>query len=216
VKAKKDLFFNQIKEGKSAVLVGPLLKNSEVEFIPKSPLLLVDGGLDMALKHRLLGDRSYFSVGDGDSSTASLDEIIPIEKDYSDLAYALHLLPNSVQKVELFGFLGGRSDHELCNFGEVFHYLKKKNIPSLVKIGLEVIALSAGDWKFTKDGSFSLISFQKLEVRLTGEASYLLRDWTTIEAFSSHGLSNEGLGDINLQIKSPVFLYGDGITVKEE
>ncbi len=216
MKDKKDLFLKLIKESRSAVLVGPLLKKEELPLIKNSPLLLVDGGLDLALKYSLDLDRSCFSVGDGDSSRLSLDEVLPVEKDYSDLAYALSILPEEVESIELLGFLGGRSDHELCNFGEVFHFLKKKKNLAKVYLGPEVTALSSGDWKFSHQGNFSLISFEDSEIRLTGHAAYELEHFTTIKAFSSHGLSNEATGEVKLQTRSPIFLYGAGLITKDE
>ncbi|MFT6071464.1 MAG: thiamine pyrophosphokinase [Bacteriovoracaceae bacterium] len=216
MKDKKDKFFKLIKDSRSAVLVGPLLKKTEAQSINSPHLLLVDGGLDLATEYSLDANRSCFSVGDGDSSKGPLDEILPIIKDYSDLAYALSILPEEVETVELYGFLGGRLDHELCNFGEVFHYLKDKKNQTKVIIGPEVMALSSGTWKLSKQGSFSLISFEDAEVKLTGDAVFELGQWTKIKAFSSHGLSNEGSGIIELHLRSPILLYGAGFIFKDE
>ncbi|MFI5391452.1 MAG: hypothetical protein ACHQYQ_08830, partial [Bacteriovoracales bacterium] len=68
------------------------------------------------------------SVGDGDSSNFPMDFNLPEEKDYSDLKFALDLIPPNVEKINLWGFLGGRRDHEIINFGEVNNWLlKSKN-----------------------------------------------------------------------------------------
>lgn len=216
MKTKKEEFFELLKLSRSAVLVGPLLNKEELNLIDDSPLLLVDGGMDMALEHSLEVGRSCFSVGDGDSSKQVLDEKIPVKKDFSDLAYALELLPTEVEKIELYGFLGGRADHELCNLGEVFRFLKKKDSATLVKIGPALHVLSSGSWSFSGEGNFSLISFEKLEVELTGDIAYELVKDSTLEAFTSHGLSNEASGKASLIINAPVFLYGEGFIIKAE
>src|SRR4051794_25182624 len=122
-------FLTAIASEEEVTLVGPLYHQRHT---PLMPTVYVDGGTRFrneggwAAGH---GGHSAFptvSVGDGDSSGGSLDELLPSEKDYSDLAFVLRSLPASVNEVTLLGFLGGRRDHELANLGEVNEYLKAR------------------------------------------------------------------------------------------
>lgn len=213
---KKEKFFKEILAHGSAVLVGPLLKNEEIKFIKNSPLIIVDGGFEKCLEHSLLGERSYYSVGDGDSTKAQLDELLPSKKDFSDLQFALDLLPNSITNIELFGFLGGRKDHEICNFGEVHNFLLKKNDQSQVNFSNEVLFLSSGNWFLSHIGEFSLVGIERPKVKVTGEIDYQLNSLTELSPLSSLGLSNNSRGEFCLETTGPVMLYGAGIKVKAE
>lgn len=213
---KKETFLNEILSHGCAVLVGPMLEKNEGDFPQNLPLLLVDGGFDKCLEHGLLAKRSTFSVGDGDSSKAQLDEKLSPKKDFSDLSYALDLLPHSIKKIILYGFLGGRRDHEISNFGEVHRFLKNKAEQSQVNFSDKILVLSSGKWRLTHFGPFSLMALDRPTVLLTGEIEYQLIQKTKLEPMSSLGLSNNSKGEFYLETDGPVFIYGAGVKIKSE
>src|SRR3982750_1407403 len=111
-------FIGELGSQSQISVVGPMLNRV---FTPSAPTIFVDGGTQF----RPVGEKNNpirISVGDGDSGGINLDVLLPKEKDYSDLAFVLSNLPPTVRHVELIGFLGGRRDHELFNFGEVHKF----------------------------------------------------------------------------------------------
>jgi thiamine pyrophosphokinase len=214
--SKKDEFLKEVTRVGCAVLVGPLLTENEIENLPDAPLILVDGGTREALKLGLDRERRCFKVGDGDSGGIELDEALPPEKDYSDLSYALNLLPKEVKKIFLIGFLGGRKDHELINFGEVHQFLVNKPSPCVAKFSSEIHLLSEGEWQLSHDGIVSLMVLEKASVSLVGKIKYPLESPTELFPLSSRGLSNEASGDFSINSNGPVMIYGDGLKISFE
>ena len=214
---KKVKFIRELSSYGCAVLVGPMLTQEEYELIPSDgPLLMVDGGADSLNKFDFKGCTSHFKVGDGDSATHDMDVKLPPKKDYSDLAYALTLLPKEIKKIKLFGFLGGRKDHELINFGEAHQYLLGKKTKTFLIFSEEFLFLSEGKWSLDgKGSSFSLMALDKPRVSLRGKVEYEIEDMTPVEPLSSKFLSNYAHGDFELSCTSPVFLYGEGLRVKD-
>jgi thiamine pyrophosphokinase len=178
-------------------LVGPLLKKERTF---SEPIIFVDGGA----KYKKNGTFGI-SVGDGDSFLGELDEILPQEKDFSDLSYVLNACVNLYEQINLLGFLGGRRDHELINFGEVASFLNLQNIKSRVLFDDEVIILSGGKWELDIIGVFSLISLDNQSISLTGACKYQVRN-LVITTISSHGLSNIGIGRVEVECESALIL----------
>jgi len=178
-------------------LVGPLLDKPHT--FSADPLIFVDGGA------RFRKEKEGFSVGDGDSYPLPLDETISARKDYSDLSYVLNLA-SAYNKVEAWGFWGGRKDHEMANIGE-FHQFLKKLQRAEVKIPPQARGFSAGEWTLTINGLFSLFVAEKSEVQITGEAEYSVPTPRVFEPFSSLGLSNNGRGEIRIRSSNPFFLF---------
>ena len=103
------------RSSKSINLIGPLYSS---EFSFDGPTVYIDGGVNFKQ------DDTGFSLGDGDSSSARLDQTLNPMKSYSDLAYALQQISKyKFKELKLFGFLGGRKDHELINLLEVHRFL---------------------------------------------------------------------------------------------
>lgn len=172
-----------------ATLVGPFLANQPERFL--EPVLFVDGGA------RFRRDREGFSVGDGDSSAAPLDQKIAPEKDFSDFAYALSLLPASVRIVIALGFYGGRFDHTLANLGEACAYAAA--VPQRELHFDNFFSVYApGSWIFDVRGSFSLFVLETTELMVHGECRYAMAQPKKTLPLSSHGLSNEGYGKIGV------------------
>lgn len=214
---KKEKFFTEVLEHGSAVLVGPLLNEEESKLIsPSAPILFVDGGLDVGTTFGLTANRSSFTVGDGDSASLEMDSPLPSKKDFSDLGFALSLIPKNIKKIELWGFLGGRKDHELINFGEVHGHLYKKTTPTQAQFSQEVIFLSAGNWSLEHQGIFSLMALAHPRTTLTRALEYPVESLTEVQPLISKFLSNSAQGKFELSCDGPVFLYGSGIKVKGE
>lgn len=180
-------------------LVGPLVKNYRPKLMPH---LLVDGGVKIKPE---LKNIPHWSIGDGDSSHSKLDIMLNKDKDYSDLKAALRCLPLSIKEVYLKGFLGGRKDHELLNFGEVHHFLKNKK-QVRVYFSNKVKAYSAGIHDIKIKGSFSLLVFESAKVAIKGDVKYPLRK-KHITPLSSLTLSNFGSGAINIDSNGPFYIF---------
>ena len=181
-------------------LVGPM-PGVAGEFHP--PVIFVDGGA----RHRR--DEVGVSVGDGDSSGIKMDEQLPVDKDISDLGYALNQLPPRIRILELLGFLGGRRDHELGNFGAVHTFLTRAPTPAQARFDRTVFACGPGDWQLNIQGRFSLIVFAPTHLSLRGDCRYPLWPAAQIDPLSSHTLSNIGHGDISLACDAPVFVFAE-------
>jgi len=179
-------------------LIGPLYDADSMHF---DPVIYIDGGARFRRSDRGI------TVGDGDSYDKPLDHLLETEKDFSDLAFVLKNISGRYKEVQLLGFLGGRKDHELFNLGEVHQFLRTNRKKCTVLFDQSIIAYSAGEWSFNITGIFSIAVFQKTQITLTGKCRYPLCELTTIGTLSSHGLSNEGDGEISLSSSGPVFLF---------
>ncbi len=177
-------------------IVGPLYEKPENL---KGPIIFVDGGAGARIQEE------GFSVGDGDSFIGELDEVLPKEKDFSDLAFVLRNIPSYVNELKLFGFLSGRRDHELVNFAEIHSFLKNCPTPTKVYFDKDVIAFSKGTWNVEVDGIFTLFAFEEIEVKLSGDCKYPIAK--KLKPLSSEGLSNIGTGKITFINNAPLFLF---------
>jgi thiamine pyrophosphokinase len=179
-------------------LVGPLLKEND-EF--DHPVIFVDGGANFRK------DNIGLSVGDGDSFAGEMDEPLNSNKNYSDLAYVLAGIPHHFRRLNLRGFLGGRRDHELLNLGEVCAFLKHQPRNSTVSFDDKVCCFGKGEWQLESHQTFSLMCLSPVKVQLTGELKYPIAELTELSPLSSLGLSNEGLGHINLKCDGPLLMF---------
>jgi len=193
----------EIKKRLSSVeelcLIGPLVTNYRPK---KMPHLLVDGGIKIKNK---LKNIPHWSIGDGDSTKKRLDVLLNKEKDYSDLKAALDCIPSSIKCLYLRGFLGGRKDHELINFGEVHYFLKNKKHVS-VHFSNKIKAYSAGEYQLNIKGTFSIIVFEPTKIGIKGDVKYPLRK-KGLTPLSSLTLSNEGTGIVNIDSNGPFYIF---------
>jgi thiamine pyrophosphokinase len=165
------------------------------------PIVYVDGGSSARQSHK-----EGFSVGDGDSFAGELDEKLPTNKDYSDLAYVFQNSINRFQEINLIGFLGGRRDHELINIGEACSFLNEQTIKTKISFGSEVIVLSKGIWEININGLFSVVSFSSQKILLSGACKYQIEN-SLLKSVSSHGLSNEGHGQVKLECEEALVIF---------
>lgn len=179
-------------------LVGPMFDNSHTI---SEPVIYVDRGAHFRKAHE------GFSVGDNDSSVQPLDEVISVEKDYSDLAYALSFVGENFSQIEMWGFLGGRRDHELCNLGEVHSLLKSRTRLLKVLFDREIVAFSAGEWTFETFGTFSTFAFDPLHLTMSGDCKYCVSEEKNYLALSSQGVSNLGYGKVHIKTDAPLFVF---------
>jgi thiamine pyrophosphokinase len=172
-----------------------------------TPCVFVDGGNRHQSEHPL-----HYSVGDGDSAWAPVDHLLPEEKDLSDLAFVLSHVPDQVKRLSLVGFLGGRRDHEFINLGEIHRYLKTRKQPTECNVDYSVCAYSAGHWRLDLKGIFSLLALEPTDVRMLGNCRYQIPVTQPLTPLSSHGLSNEGWGLVELIINNPIFVFKNPFT----
>ena len=205
---KTDKFLNSI--GKKLQVIGPLeFDKSKVS--SSLPTVVIDGGLnhELSLENQL-------SIGDGDSAKGEhrikIDIHLNKEKDYSDLGYLFNLLDETylknhlvtLEKLELWGFLGKRRDHEFINILEAYSFLKNRS-QLVISFQEEILCLSKGDYEFDRRGTFSLISLEGTEVQIAGSVKYPFKG--ILKASSSHGLSNESQGSFQIKASGPLILF---------
>ena len=178
-------------------LVGPLYTGGSSFH---EPVIFVDGGT------RFRSEDEGLSVGDGDSHPKLLDEQLNPNKDFSDLSYVLASLPAHFHKACLYGFLGGRRDHEWANLGEAHAFLKQRSQPMQLLFEEQLTGFSKGRWQLDISEPFSLLCLETTKVKMTGECAYPLKQKTQLEPLCSHGLSNIGKGVITLNVDKPVFI----------
>ncbi len=197
-------FQKDIANATHITLVGPLYNKRHH---PSTPTIYVDGGANF----RDLGRNNHFAticIGDGDScDPALLDHLLPMTKDYSDLAFAMKHLPASIQHVDLLGFLGGRKDHELMNLGTVHHYLFPKSTFTSVRFDDLVVAFCGGLLSLEIKTEFSILVFEPSFLTISGACAYTHNTGIQIPAISSLGLSNKGFGQVLIDSLKPCFIF---------
>ncbi len=190
------------------VVVGPMGPELPAKY-SSFPIIAVDGGANWTSKMDAW-------VGDSDSYTSAPASAVIFnlkqEKDESDFSCALKLFDRQVNYTfHLWGFSGGRKDHELFVWGEILSFLDQHPESKFILYDkndrIEGHFLGSGHWRFIHKGSFSLISMRKIRVKLTGDVKYPIRKESWLPALSSWGLSNEGSGEIVLENEGAAFLY---------
>ncbi|MCB0392242.1 MAG: hypothetical protein KDD58_13200 [Bdellovibrionales bacterium] len=189
-------YLKQFSNFDKVFLIGPLYSKKQIF---KEPVIYVDRGVNFRNKHKGL------SVGDGDSSPVELDVKLPPKKDYSDLSYALNNLSDNFNKIFLFGFLGGRKDHEIINITEAYLFLRNKS-QIQIYFDSDVLILSSGEHEIHHHGVFSILTFIENRISLTGHCKYQM-DNRDLKPLSSHGLSNESKGLIQLTNSNPLIVF---------
>lgn len=190
------------------VLVGPMGPMLPAA-LAVHPVMAVDGGAHFA-------DNEIVWIGDSDSfhdapKTSHFFQL-PATKDASDFSCALKLFDRQVPYTfHLWGFSGGRKDHELFVWGEVLSFLEQHPECRFICYDregrVETHFLGQGTWNFEHHGTFSLGSLRKIRVRMTGAVKYPIPLESWLPALSSWGLSNIGSGKIVLENDGPAFLH---------
>lgn len=189
------------------VLVGPL----GPKIIPKLsslPQIAVDGG-------EIFSHDPFLWIGDGDSLNHEPNTKNKIQlnrqKDFSDLAYTLDLLKDHKLKIlHLWGFSGGRIDHELFNLGEVALFLKERSETQVhyyrKDIHPALTFYSAGSWNFSFTGTFSLGAVEAVELTIKGQVNYPIDFPHKVGPLSSFCLSNMAKGPFLVEAQEPFFM----------
>lgn len=192
-------FLARLQSGSKVTLVGPLHSGP---FEPAGPTVFVDGGTRFRRKD--LEKFPCISVGDGDSGQAELDVRLPAEKDFSDLAFVLRELPQTVLDLRLVGFSGGRLDHMLANLGEIHRFLKSRGPAAQAAVDRMIVG-SGGNLELKILGGFSVMVLESADITISGDCRYPLHEGT-LEPASSHGLSNVGHGMVRISAGGPFFV----------
>lgn len=197
--------FNQICENSVLQIIGPLIsKNTEISM--ELPTIFIDGAAKLNQKpnrHWVIGD------ADGHLIKDDFDILLPTEKDQSDLCFCLDQLQKHSNKSHLLifhGFSGGRYDHDLFVLGDALNFLE--NSASMILMTERQFILSHQSLAFEYQGLFSVGSLNKNKVSISGKCQYPLQD-SEIKPFSSHGLSNQSHGNVEIQAQSPFWIYFD-------
>jgi thiamine pyrophosphokinase len=199
-------YLQQIESYSGIDVVGPLAIGTE-DF--SRPTLFIDGGARFRPRESVL---PMLTLGDGDSGyELHMDICFPKEKDVSDLGTVLGLLPNTITDLNLHGFLGGRRDHELANFGEVQKFLTEaaqdKAVTFFKGTVAKVRAFSKGTQQLGVSGTFSIFLFGGGSFTVQGDCKYPIRQPRAVTELSSLGLSNEGDGRITITATMPFFVF---------
>jgi thiamine pyrophosphokinase len=195
-------FLKELGEAPELDIVGPLYQRPH--FADK-PTVYVDQGADFSSIETL--SFATVKVGDGDSSQQALDHQLPQDKDYSDLAFVLRRLPRSLRILNLLGFLGGRRDHELLNYGEAHHFLTRQTRFTRINFDQQIVAFCGGTVHLNLHGVFSVVVFAPTAVTITGACRYPVKSAQTLAPVSSQGLSNEGSGEVKIDSHGPCFVF---------
>lgn len=189
-------------------LIGPMnFDTSKVDYNLET--IIVDGGLnhfksvnplELAAKFKL----ALKSLGDNDSNDShhKIEQKLSQKKDYNDFSFALS--QSSDTEISALGFLGGRRDHEFANLLEAQNWVSRdKN--RTINFENKIIVFSGEFLKIKHDGSFSLFSMSDCTVTLQGDITYKIFQ-EKLKAHSSHGLSNEASGLIEIINREKVSL----------
>ncbi|MGE3611227.1 MAG: hypothetical protein AB7I27_16665 [Bacteriovoracaceae bacterium] len=188
--------------------VGPMGPNLPSNLL-SHPVIAVDGGSRFT-------DKVDIWLGDGDSRPSEVNSRhlfrYPSIKSESDLTLSLNLFDEDRPYLfHLWGFLGGRKDHELFNLGETLNFLEQRPKAQIFfydeqgRILFQI--LGAGEWGLKHLGVFSIGTLKEQKIKLIGECQYQLIEETLIKPLSSLGLSNEGAGKFSLYNRHPLFIY---------
>jgi len=192
-------FLAAIESCESISLVGPLHGR---DHIPTEPTVYVDGGTRFHTPGKT--EFPVVSVGDGDSSAMPVHHRLPAKKDFSDLAFVLRALPSNVVQVNLWGFLGGRRDHEILGLGEVHSFLKGRSTFARANFDSVITAIVNGQVTLNIQQRFSLLVFEPTVIELSGHCEFPFAG--KLPSVSTLGLSNEGRGTVHLKTAGPCFL----------
>ncbi len=187
------------------ILVGPMLKSvlkpeNAGKHIPlETPQIAIDRGIEFSFQ-------PIFWCGDGDSSEipTQMNHLIKTDQNETDLRFCLNGIKEFEWKhLHLFGFLGGRRDHELANFGEIMTILDSRASASRAtfydeKLEPSVRFFQKGIHQVFLEGTFSMMVFESAFVSISGACHYSAQN-LSLQPFSGRGLSNVGSGNVTIE-----------------
>ena len=132
-------------------------------------IIAADGG-------RVWAEQAGFSVdwyvGDGDSggfSDGLPSEILPVEKDVTDLEAAVHhALERNIRTILLWGASGGRADHHLANLQLLEQIARQGGQGIFLDAINEVRYLGPGRHQIPNDPPYRYLGIIPLDAQLTG------------------------------------------------
>jgi thiamine pyrophosphokinase len=193
------------------ILVGPLRNSALTPALEKIglagvPQIAIDGGSRAAMNPVLW-------AGDGDSGPAprSTPAFIKPTQDITDFRFCLDGIRNwRWKELHLFGFLGGRRDHELACFGEIHTEMKAR--PAFTKAVFygsddlpQVTFFQSGEHTVKLEGTFSVLMLEPAVVTISGDCRYPTKA-TVLGPLSGQGISNEASGTIKISATGPFML----------
>lgn len=185
------------------VLVGPMLGRKAEKLKPQ---VAVDGGIAYAVAPVLW-------VGDGDS--AAVPKNVPTftkhNQDETDLRFCLNGLRGwKWTELHLAGFLGGRRDHELANFGEIHAELKER--PGFRRAVFydgqmvpRIFFYPAGSHAISINGLFSVLTLEPSSVSVAGSCEFTAKK-LPLAPLSGLGVSNRGSGEVRITCATPLMV----------
>lgn len=192
------------------ILVGPVMH------LMIAPEILKSFGLDGATQVAIDGGLHYapnpaLSVGDGDSSKGPPDIFKP-SQDKTDLRFCLNGIRNwAWREMHAFGFIGGRRDHELANFGELDAEMRAR--PAFTRAVIYDSALHPQVWMCNKgaheielSGRFSVLVLKETRVTISGACDYPATD-LTLQPLSGRGVSNRANGAVRFTADGPFMVF---------
>lgn len=158
-------------------------------------IIAADGGRVWAERAGLTVD---WYVGDGDSGGFSAglpSEVLPVEKDVTDLEAAVHhALERNIQHILLWGASGGRADHHLANLQLLEQIAQRGSQGIFLDAVNEVRYLRPGRYQIPNDPPYRYLGIIPLDARLTGVSirgvKYPL-DGATVRRGTTLTVSNE-------------------------
>lgn len=186
------------------VLVGPMHGRRAEKLKPQ---VAVDGGIRYAVSPLLW-------AGDGDSAGLVPGDVPAFTKhnqDETDLRFCLNGLRDwKWTELHLVGFLGGRRDHELANFGEIHAELKARpGFRRAVFYDSEMTArlffYPAGSHTISINGTFSLLVIEASAVTVSGACEFTAEK-LPLAPLSGLGVSNRGSGEMKIACAAPLMI----------
>jgi thiamine pyrophosphokinase len=188
--------------GPVLALVGPMdFDNSAMP--ADMPHLAVDGGIRHA-------PRPLLWLGDGDSGAMpqNIPAFLKPGQDETDLRFCLNGIRGwRWQALHLFGFLGGRKDHELANMGEIHAEMTAR--PALTSARFHDAAgqpaltfYNKGRHRLELRQRFSLLALEPATVSIDGDCAYPARS-LALPVLSGQGVSNIGHGMVAIEADKP-------------
>ncbi len=186
------------------VLVGPTLGRKAEKLKPQ---IAVDGGIHFA-------SFPVLWAGDGDSA-AEVPDSVPVffkhNQEETDLRFCLNGIRGwKWSELHLAGFLGGRRDHELANFGEIHTELKarggfRRAVFYDGDMKPRLIFYPAGSHVVHLTGLFSVMVLETSELSLEGACEFTATK-QTLPPLSGLGVSNRGEGEVKISSSQPMMI----------
>jgi thiamine pyrophosphokinase len=178
----------------------PLIAEEENQFI-----IYVDGGLKHAEQYKSNSTPSL-SVGDGDSSTHSLDVVMSPRKNFSDFEAALFWCKSfGNTTLEVYGMCEGRIDHYLALLFNLLNHCALFNQTATVYDARGAVAASVAKELCLKHrGHFSLFALKESSVDISGDVDYAGE--VLLAPFTSQGLSNMAHGQLSFKSSQHLLL----------